>query len=230
MYNAVSLLSRSFFISTSQEKTAGTLLELVRTKVVKGWRDRKDRQTLETRRGATANLKPMRKGPAMPKRALCGRYAHREHLVFRSHVHCQAMQATMPRENGDEALVEEDIDDDDELLSDPDAGNDSSVEGEEEPEADADGDEFGDGISLAEGSDDDDLVALDDVPDGLIEYDGSDAEAEQDEEEWGGIAGGNKRKQRDKNQSRRKKRKTLPTFATYEEYAKMIEDGPEDDI
>ena len=126
----------------------------------------------------------------------------------------------MPREEGDDAFLDEDVDDD-ELLSDPDAAGNASVEGSEELE---------DGISLAEGSDDDDLLAMDDVPNGLIECDGSDAETEQNDEEWGGISGGDKRKRDDKSQAKRKKRKTLPTFATYEEYAKMIEEGPEDEI
>lgn len=45
---------------------------------------------------------------------------------------------------------------------------------------------------LAEGSDDAGLVAVDDIPNGLIEYDGSGAETGQSNEEWG------------------------PTFATYE--------------
>ena len=141
------------------------------------------------------------------------------------------MQATMPREKGDEIFLGDGIDHDDELLSDPDADDDLNVEGSEDPEAGPDGNEPGDdGVSLAEGSDDDDLVAMDDVPGGLIKYNGSDAETEQDDEEWGGISGGNKRKRRDERQGRRKKRKALPTFATYEEYAKMIEEGPEDDI
>lgn len=137
------------------------------------------------------------------------------------------MQATMPHEKGDEAFLEEE---EDELLSDPDEAGNSSVEGEEELETDSDGNEFGDGVSLAEGSDDDDLVAVDDVPNGVIEYDGSDAETEQSDEEWGGISGGDKRKRKGESQAKRKKRKTLPTFATYEEYAKMIEEGPEDEI
>lgn len=140
------------------------------------------------------------------------------------------MQATMPREQGDETFLEEDDIDDDELPSDPDAAGHSIVEGEEAAEIDPDENESGDDISLAEGSDDDDLVAVDDIPNGLIEYDGSDAETEQDDEEWGGISSGDKRKRKDKSQGRRKKRKSLPTFATYEEYARMIEDGPEDEI
>ena len=148
-----------------------------------------------------------------------------------SHANFQAMQATMPHENGDEIFLEDNEDvDNDELLSDPDAGGNSSVKGEEVPEIDSDGNKLGDGISLAEGSDDDDLVAVGDIPDGLIEYDGLGAETEQSNEEWGGIGGGDKRKWKDNSQARRKKWKTLPTFATYEEYARMIKEGPEDQI
>ena len=181
----------------------------------------------------TLNLKLMKKSPAGQKRMLSGRYEHQELSAFYSHANRQAMQATMLHEKGDDVFLEEDIDDDDdELLSDPDAAGNSSLEEEEEPETDSDGNEFGDGTSFAEGSDDDDLVALDDIPNGLVEYDGSDAEAEQSDEEWGGIGGGDKRKRKrkDASQARRKKRKTLPTFATYEEYARMIEEGPEDEI
>lgn len=136
------------------------------------------------------------------------------------------MQATMLREKGDEAFLEEDDDDPFDL----DAASNSSVEGDEEPETDSDGNGLDDGISLAEGSDDADLVAMDDIPNGLIEYDDSDADTEQSDEEWGGISGGDKRKRKGNSQAKRKKRKTLPTFATYEEYARMIEEGPDDDI
>ncbi|KAI9570086.1 hypothetical protein HD554DRAFT_2170708 [Boletus coccyginus] len=83
-------------------------------------------------------------------------------------------------------------------------------------------------MALAEGSDDAGLVAVDDIPNGLIKYDGLGAEIEQSNEEWGGIGGGDKRKRKDKSQARCKKRKTLPTFVTHE-YAKMTE-GPEDRI
>ena len=71
---------------------------------------------------------------------------------------------------------------------------------------------------------------------GLIEYDGSDAESggAADEEEWGGIVEGTstKKRKRDEESARSKKKKlrSLPTFASYEDYAKMIEDGPEDNI
>ena len=83
---------------------------------------------------------------------------------------------------------------------------------------------------MAEQSDNEDLVPLDDIPQGLIEYDGSDADSE---EEWQGIDEGavsKKRKRNDEEASKRKKPRSLPTFASYEDYAKMIEEGPEDDI
>jgi ribosome biogenesis protein MAK21 len=141
----------------------------------------------------------------------------------------QAMQTTMPRENEDDAMLYEGDEDIDDVPSDLEEVDNSSV-GEEEAGADSDGNGSGDEISLAEGSDDDDLIAVDDMPDGLVQYDGPDADIEQDDEEWGGFCGGDKRKRKDNSQARRKKRKTLPTFATYEEYAKMIEEGPEDDV
>ncbi|KAF8191466.1 CBF/Mak21 family-domain-containing protein [Mycena galopus ATCC 62051] len=131
----------------------------------------------------------------------------------------KAMQASMPRAAGDEDLMEES----DELPSDLDEDEDAS-----------DDDEDDDALSLVEGSDNDDLVPLDaDFP-GLIDYDGSDGEAaeEDEDEEWGGISqgGDKKRKREDSSNQKRKKLRSLPTFASYEDYAKMIEDGPEDDI
>ncbi|KAF7353702.1 Sterol regulatory element binding protein cleavage-activating protein [Mycena venus] len=133
----------------------------------------------------------------------------------------KAMQASMPRADGDEDLVEES----DEVPSDLNEDEDAS-------EIDDDDD---DALSLVEGSDNDDLVPLDaDFP-GLIDYDGSDEDGgvdEGDDEEWGGITqgGDKKRKREDSSNQRRKKLRSLPTFASYEDYAKMIEDGPEDDI
>ena len=58
---------------------------------------------------------------------------------------------------------------------------------------------------------------------------------EEEEAEWGGIGGGSSQKKRKRGdeedgKKRRKKLRSLPTFASYEDYAKMIEDGPEDNI
>lgn len=123
----------------------------------------------------------------------------------------------MPRVDEDEQFLNEsdEADEDDEIAFD----DDSELAPSE------------DGLSLVEASDDEDLVSLDqgvDIPDGLIEYDGSDA-SDAEEEEWGGI-GNTKRKRKDEMGGQKKKLKSLPTFATYEDYAKMIEDGPEDDL
>lgn len=132
-----------------------------------------------------------------------------------------------------------DVDDDDDLVGDAedlmsppisdaedafvDSGSDdddipTAVEGEKSDKSDND-DEFSD----AEASDDLEL----------IDYDTTDSNAE----DWTGIGGSldvaadNKRKRgNDGAPSRRKKRRSLPTFASYEEYARMIEDGPEDNL
>jgi ribosome biogenesis protein MAK21 len=140
----------------------------------------------------------------------------------------------------DDDEVPSGLDDDSEADSD-DESIDDELGDDEEVEFSDDDEDLGsdsDALSLAEGSDNEDLVPLDEIPDGLIEYDGSDAsDAAGDDGEWGGIDGGAsknlKRKRKGDEESsskgKRKKRK-LPTFASYEDYAKMIEDGPEDDI
>lgn len=131
---------------------------------------------------------------------------------------------------GDEDLMEEsdnfssDIDDlDDEEAID---GDDSEIEAGEEGEDDA--------LSMVEASDNEDLISLDgEIPEGLIDFDGSDAGDE--EADWGGVSAdtANKKRKRDGKETkseRRKKLRALPTFASYEDYAKMIEEGPEDDV
>jgi ribosome biogenesis protein MAK21 len=143
------------------------------------------------------------------------------------------MQATMPKEAGDSDLMESDdspsgLDDDDKEL---DASLNSSDEDEDEmQQEDA---EQSDDLALAEGSDNEDLIDLDEeVPGGLVDYDGSDTENAPNEQEWTGLNGGQKRKRGDEKraQGKRKKLRSLPTFASYEDYAKMIDEGPEDDI
>ncbi|KZT30311.1 CBF-domain-containing protein [Neolentinus lepideus HHB14362 ss-1] len=118
-------------------------------------------------------------------------------------------------------------DDEDEVpsgLDDDDQASEEDEDGEQEGEDDA--------FSMAEASDAEDLIDLDaDVPDGLIAYDGSNDESEG--EEWEGLsrASNKKRKYQDKDEGRRKKKlKRLPTFASYDDYQKMIEEGPEDNI
>jgi ribosome biogenesis protein MAK21 len=111
----------------------------------------------------------------------------------------------MPTMTGHEDLVE----DSDELPSDDD---------------DPSEDENEDTLSLVEGSDDEGLISLDDdLPQGLIECDSSE---DGEEDEWGGISAvdDKKRKRTEGSKERRKRLRSLPTFASYEEYAKMIED------
>ncbi|KAF8197362.1 CBF/Mak21 family-domain-containing protein [Pholiota molesta] len=143
----------------------------------------------------------------------------------------KVMQASMPKAEGDDDLMDDsdvDIDDDEGLsLSDSDEEGhvvDSDPDDEDEDdedEAENGSSNDGDGLSLVEASDNEDLISLNgDVPDGLIEYDGSDADHNPEEEEREGES----------KSERRKKLRSLPTFASYEDYAKMIEDGPEDDI
>ncbi|KAI5120472.1 hypothetical protein M0805_006492 [Coniferiporia weirii] len=153
-----------------------------------------------------------------------------------------AIKATHPDLRGDH---EDDVSDDDEIsigsgedLSDEDAGN-----GIVDKDGDDDDDGSEDGLSLAEGSDADDLIDLDNVemPAGLIEYDSGASVGEGEgtgagaDEEWGGFGADDAKKRKRgarKEDTRSKKRRlrALPTFATYEDYAKLIEDGPEDDI
>ena len=105
----------------------------------------------------------------------------------------------------------------------------------EDAENDDDGGGNDDAFSLAEGSDADDLIPLEDMPGGLIEFAGSDVEdggsIPAEDEEWTGFSGGNKKRKRGEDEGKgRKKKRALPTFASYEDYAKLIEDAPEDDI
>lgn len=166
------------------------------------------------------------------------------------------MKATMPKDGDDEDLLDgSDLDEDGDIPSDfsaamasdededlvfdehditdgeseRGAANASAAEDQDEEEVDSD-----EGLSLVEGSDNEDLIPLDEIPDGLIAYNGSDDEAGvEDEEEWQGISSEKPRKRKrgtEEKGSKRKKSRSLPTFASYEDYAKMIEDGPEDDI
>ncbi|THG97212.1 hypothetical protein EW026_g4738 [Hermanssonia centrifuga] len=152
----------------------------------------------------------------------------------------KAIKATMPAELQDDDLS----DDSDDVPSDLDAEDSGDEEVEENEDEDAsekaesekeDQVDDDDALSMVEASDAEDLIDLDeDAPDGLIEFDGS--ESEGGEEEWGGISGAvtNKKRKRggeeESKRSKKKKLRSLPTFASYEDYAKLIEDGPEDNI
>ncbi|KAF5366355.1 hypothetical protein D9757_011459 [Collybiopsis confluens] len=158
----------------------------------------------------------------------------------------KAMQASMPRAQGDDDLLDgSDLDDDDDDSELGSIADEDGDEGEDALNVGDNSDDDDDALSLVEASDDDDLISMNgeaDVPDGLIEYDGSDADTDDNDnkgdEEWSGIGGGGgegdgkskKRKRQEDDKKRRKKLKSLPTFASYEDYAKLIEDGPEDDI
>ncbi|TFK25841.1 CBF-domain-containing protein [Coprinopsis marcescibilis] len=135
----------------------------------------------------------------------------------------KAMQASMPKLDNDDSEV--DIDSEPDL---DDLEDDESVEGEDDDEDEEEEVDDDDQLSLVEGSDNEDLLSLnDDVPDGLMTYERSD-------EEWGGVDDGQslkrKRDSNDDKKARRKKLRSLPAFASYEDYAKLIEDGPEDNI
>ncbi|KIO01911.1 hypothetical protein M404DRAFT_1002652 [Pisolithus tinctorius Marx 270] len=144
-------------------------------------------------------------------------------------------------EEDEDHVSEEDDEEDDDISFEQDDEDAEEVPLEPDNEENevygmADADMPDDAFSLAEASDDDDLLAINDIP-GLIEYDGSDApeeDLERDGDERAGFGGSrDKRKRKGKGEDKerkRKKRKTLPTFASYEDYAKMIEDGPEDNI
>ncbi|KAF6756527.1 CBF-domain-containing protein [Ephemerocybe angulata] len=159
----------------------------------------------------------------------------------------KAMQASMPKANGDDDLLagsedSDDLDSDmDAEMADSDSEGEWEDEDEDEDEEDAgkvSDDEDEDGLSLVEGSDNEDLISLDgDVPEGLIAYEDEEDKAEKDEEEeeeWGGVDGGagqkRKRAEREEKKESRKKLRALPTFASYEDYAKLIDASPEDDI
>lgn len=162
----------------------------------------------------------------------------------------KAMKASMPLRAGDNEDVDDDDDDDltgetedlpspsisdveDALLG---SGSDeeASTTLEEDRGDDFDNDDD-DESSLPEASDAADLQDLAEASVDLIEYDVVGSVAE----EWTGLGGGvdvtdNKRKRsrggNDGAPARRKKLRSLPTFASYEDYARMIEDGPEEDM
>ena len=87
--------------------------------------------------------------------------------------------------------------------------------------------------------------SFDEDPDDLIDFDedendedenslGNDVDEESgggEEEEWGGFEEtAKKRKVQSGKDKGRKRLRALPTFATYDDYARMIEDTPEDSI
>ncbi len=140
----------------------------------------------------------------------------------------QAIKATNPDLQGDDG--ESDLEPDDSGI----ASGEEEASDAHEVDGDPDQDDEDDGMSLAEGSDAEDLNGLDDeMPDGLIEYPEGDGENEDEDEGWAGFEDGNKKKRKGRHEDSKQKKKklrSLPTFASYDDYAKMIDDAPEDDI
>ena len=142
----------------------------------------------------------------------------------------KAMKSSMPDAAGP------DSDESDSLPEDLDGdSDDASVPIEQNSNHGNDSDEGSWGSGFEE--DDDDLVGSEvDAPDGLLPlgYD----EAQEEEDEWGGIGAdaavtGRKRKAKDQpNSDRRKKRRLrdLPTFASAEEYARLIDGADEENL
>lgn len=143
----------------------------------------------------------------------------------------QAMKASMPKDldiSEGEDSTPSDLDED--------GGGEPLVDLEysEESGDDAEEDDDNAKLSLVESSDADDLIPLDEAEemtfkDGPIDW-------PDEDDEWTGFgngypAVGEKRKRNGGGeQKKRKKARSLPTFASYDDYAKLIEEGPEDDI
>jgi len=159
-----------------------------------------------------------------------------------------AIKSSMPKEfdiSDDEDSIPPDFDEDDDGGSPagPQDPEDSGDDAEEPSEVYEDDDD--DQLSLVESSDAEDLIPLGEAEalafkDGLIDWpagEGDSSDGENVDEEWGGFGGdspalGEKRKRigGKEEQKKRKKVRSLPTFASYEDYAKLIEEGPDDDI
>lgn len=155
------------------------------------------------------------------------------------------MKASMPKvldTSEDESLIPSGLDEDE--GSDPLVGPEDSEQSGDDAEELSDAEEEDDDgkLSLVESSDAEDLIPLDEAgemafEDGLIGWlDEGEPYGEDEDEEWTGFGGGSpalggKRKRSGGGeQKKRKKARSLPTFASYEDYAKLIEEGPEDDI
>jgi ribosome biogenesis protein MAK21 len=152
----------------------------------------------------------------------------------------------MPKEldiSDDEDSIPSGLDEDGDGGSLADLQDDFVDDAEEPSEIEDDDDD--EKLSLVESSDAEDLIPLDEAEglafkDGLIDWPGDEDDAsdgENEDDEWTGFGGGSpalggkrKRNGGKEEQKKRKKVRSLPTFASYEDYAKLIEEGPEDDI
>jgi ribosome biogenesis protein MAK21 len=146
------------------------------------------------------------------------------------------MKASMPSRVGDIEDEDEDDDDDDligdaeDLMSPPISDAEDAFVGSGSEDEDAPTAVEGQHGDTPDSDDDEESSGAGDLD--LIDHDTTDSVSE----DWTGFRGGvdiadNKRKRgNDGAPSRRKKRRSLPTFASYEDYARMIEDGPEDNL
>ena len=142
----------------------------------------------------------------------------------------KAMKSSMPE------IAGPDSDESDSLPSDLDGDSDDvslPMEKNSNQEDESEDDRWGSGFD----EDEDDLVGSDsDGPSGLLHF-GCDGEA-QEEEEWGGIGTGatvarKKRKAEEQPDGRRRKKRRLrdlPTFASVEQYAKLIDEADEENL
>jgi ribosome biogenesis protein MAK21 len=138
------------------------------------------------------------------------------------------MKASMPRADDDDdndEIIERSIDD-----SELDEHVPSDAEGDQEGLSESDGG-FNFGFSSASASDTDDLVHLDaEVP-----VDLTNREKATSAQETSVFGDGKKRKRKvprneEDSRIRKKKLRSLPTFASYEDYAQIIEDEPEENV
>jgi ribosome biogenesis protein MAK21 len=128
----------------------------------------------------------------------------------------------VPSSEGEDAL------DDDEVEQST-TGQDAGADDEEQDDDEADED----GSNLAEGSDAEDLLDLDaEIPIGLISFNGAASDEEAEAEEWGGVDPKSKKRSAngERRAAKRRKLRSLPTFASAEDYAAMIDAEPEDNL
>jgi len=152
----------------------------------------------------------------------------------------KAMKASMPRAEGHDDEDEDDDDEDDGSIehsirsSEPDEPAFSDTEGDQEGLSDSEYDgnvdgEFNDNwFSFSEASETVDSVHIDtEVPVDLTKRRQADSAVEESL-----VSGGGKKRRRNGSGKEdvliRKKLRALPTFASYEDFAQMIEDEPEE--
>lgn len=134
-------------------------------------------------------------------------------------------------------LAGSDIGDDDSLPSDLDGDEDEDNGSEKAGGRDSESLSNG-GSELDFIEDEDDIVSHSDgdEPPGLIDFpSGVSGEEATEEEEWQGLGRGDEQKTRKRGREKeeagtKKKRQRLATFASYEDYAEMIENAKDDDI